>query len=198
MPTISQKLTKRGVRYKAQVRKQGVIETRTFPTEVEARSWANSVESRIENFKYRPSVKDREADLAPLLGILPGRVLRALSSIPYTLRELLDAAIPVNGGPGVYLLIHKHDVVYVGQSSVDCISRVSKHRRDGKDFDSYVIIPCDRDRLDSLEEQYITAFVPKLNQSLGKRQHSATVPDCPETVHKSTVSKEEMVPRKGD
>lgn len=180
MASIDYRETKKGLRYRAQVRMQGVVKYRTFPTEKEARDWADALEDRIKRHKYRPTIEQRKMDLEPLLGILPTRVLSALSEIPYELRDILEVAIPFKAGPGVYFLIKSKDVIYVGQSAVDCLGRIVKHRREGKVFDSYVILPCSVDKLDALEAQYITALVPKLNYSLGRKK-DVSLYDCPKT-----------------
>lgn len=66
--------------------------------------------------------------------------------------------------PGVYLLLHQGEVVYVGQA-VDMRRRVGDHLGDArKVFDAARCIPCPVDKLLEVERRYILAFGPKLNQ----------------------------------
>tara|TARA_R100000654_G_scaffold70892_1_gene101440 strand:- start:743 stop:1462 length:720 start_codon:yes stop_codon:yes gene_type:complete len=70
--------------------------------------------------------------------------------------ELYDSAC------GVYFLIHKNNVVYVGQS-VNVFGRIHTHAQEGhKNFDAYTYIPCNKKQLDVLESLYIHALAPKL------------------------------------
>lgn len=65
---------------------------------------------------------------------------------------------------GIYFLISKGNVVYVGQSL--CIyARIGTHLTEkSKQFDSWSWIPCDASLLDSLEEEYILKFNPIYNK----------------------------------
>ena len=61
---------------------------------------------------------------------------------------------------GVYFLIYKNNIVYVGQS-VNVFSRMREHSK-SKEFDSYVYINCAKEHLDILESLYIHMFSPPL------------------------------------
>lgn len=67
---------------------------------------------------------------------------------------------------GVYFLIKKYKIVYVGQS-VNVIQRVRSHRSEGvKDFDAYNFILCKPEELNALESIYIHRFSPEHNQNV--------------------------------
>lgn len=71
--------------------------------------------------------------------------------------------MPMKANCGVYFLIKHQEVVYVGQS-INVLSRLSRHRRDGLiDFDSFNVIPCHETELDELEQSYILAMMPLYN-----------------------------------
>ena len=63
---------------------------------------------------------------------------------------------------GIYLLHQGDVVVYVGQST-DIYTRVSKHHSDGKIFDYFSFIECEKSKLNSEEVKFIRKFSPKYN-----------------------------------
>ena len=67
---------------------------------------------------------------------------------------------------GVYFLIDRGEVVYVGQS-VNVFSRMREHSK-SKKFDSYVYINCSKGDLDILESLYIHVLRPPLQ---GRSSH---------------------------
>lgn len=78
-----------------------------------------------------------------------------------TQKEIVKASQPFddNNNCGVYFLVKKRSVIYVGQS-INVHTRVQAHKR-CKDFDSYCFIPCKKDDLNVLESLYIHALSPK-------------------------------------
>lgn len=86
---------------------------------------------------------------------------------------------------GVYLLLHRGTVVYVGQSK-QVLRRVYAHRvvwaakRKGRRltqlrtqgilFDDFLMVPCPEDRLDGLERELIQRFRPRCNTLLKGRE----------------------------
>lgn len=90
-----------------------------------------------------------------------------MAAVPHSLKEVLEAVVPARSMVGVYFLVKDSEVIYVGQS-IDVLGRISKHRREGRDFDAYTYMLCEKDKLDRLEATYITAFMPWLNLSLGR------------------------------
>lgn len=65
---------------------------------------------------------------------------------------------------GIYFLILKEEIVYVGQS-VDILARIGQHHGAGVEFDgfSYSRVDSDKESLHMIEAQYIDKFQPKLN-----------------------------------
>ena len=61
---------------------------------------------------------------------------------------------------GVYFLVANKAIVYVGQS-VNVYARISAHT--DKTFDSFTVIPCQKEHLDVLESLYIHLLNPVLN-----------------------------------
>lgn len=65
--------------------------------------------------------------------------------------------------PGIYVLFHGDEVVYVGQSK-NPQARIGQHAASPvKTFDSFVFIPCAEEHLDREEVAMIRRFRPKLN-----------------------------------
>lgn len=82
-----------------------------------------------------------------------------------TLQYLLDHARvePLQIVCGVYFLIERNKVVYVGQST-DVFVRVRRHYKDPKKlFDKWAYIVVDPDELIRVEREYIDLFQPYLN-----------------------------------
>lgn len=104
------------------------------------------------------------ADLA-LMTSIPKRVLRSLQEVPYSHKQILDAALPMGTQIGIYFLIKQDEIVYVGQS-IDIFRRIGRHKAEGKEFDSFSFIQCEKEKLDYYESIYIGAFVPEQNYNL--------------------------------
>lgn len=144
------------------MQKCGIRKSRSFLTEQEAKDWAENEEARILRRHQR-----RQAGFdSGLAAHLPRRVLEAIRETDYTSEEIAAHAIGYEGSCGVYFLIHKGEVVYVGQS-IDVLGRISKHRREGKVFDAFNFIPCELSQGLALEAKYISALMPALNCSFG-------------------------------
>ncbi|MBC8485860.1 MAG: hypothetical protein ISS80_04270 [Candidatus Cloacimonetes bacterium] len=76
---------------------------------------------------------------------------------------------------GIYFLIEKNDIVYVGQSS-EIIHRISNHAKDGNyNFDEFSYIKCPKEFLDNLEAYYIYTFKPKFNSVLPKNKYFKSI-----------------------
>jgi hypothetical protein len=149
--------------WRIQIEICGVRKSRTFKDEASAIEWANQ-KTRV--LKQAGALRLKEAESA-LATAVPKRMLEALRSVPHDLHDVLRAAIPAASFTGIYFLILGGDVVYVGQS-IDILNRISKHRREGKEFDSYAYMLCEREKLNDLEALYITALMPWLNFTLGR------------------------------
>lgn len=65
---------------------------------------------------------------------------------------------------GIYFLICKDKVIYVGKASYSIEDRLNTHRsRKRMKFDSIYAIRADRNEIDQLEKLYIEKYTPKFN-----------------------------------
>lgn len=112
----------------------------------------------------RHEIKSAMAD-ATLLSLIPPKLLSALESAPYALEDIVRRPFEYSNGSAVYFLIKDGAVIYVGQS-IDVFARLSRHKRDGKDFDAFNLIYCEPAELDALEEKYIAALFPQQNNMM--------------------------------
>lgn len=149
--------------WRVEVARRGTRKSRTFLTEAEGRAWGNLTEARL----LRRHQREQAARESALASAIPRRVLDAINDTSYAANEVAEHAIPCGTNCGVYFLVLKGEVVYVGQS-VDILNRISKHRRAGKEFDAYNFIECAREDAPKVEADYIMAFMPTLNLALGR------------------------------
>lgn len=149
--------------WRIQIEICGARKSKTFPTKEAAVAWAAEHTTRLRRQK---ALRSREA-LEAVANIIPKRLISAARDVPVQLEDLLASAAPAANFTGIYFLILNQEVVYVGQS-VDVLGRISRHKREGKQFDSYSYILCAPEKLNTLEAQYITAFMPWLNFTLGR------------------------------
>ena len=84
--------------------------------------------------------------------------------------EIIKAAAPYGQVSGVYFLISKGTVVYVGQS-VCIYSRLRAHIN----FDRYAYIPCPKGMMDKLESLYIHLLRPERNGNVSNEQKNAPI-----------------------
>lgn len=131
--------------------------SRTFDDRAAAEAWCA---------RHKATIQRREdAGASALLSQIPRRILDAVQAIDYTATEVVSGALPVGGSVGIYFLVRDAEVVYIGKTT-DVFLRLSKHRRDGKQFDAYNFLPCGEADLDRLESLYITALLPYGNLRL--------------------------------
>lgn len=162
-------IQKHGNKWRAQLTIKGERKSAVFDSEDAAKFWADDTTRRIKRISAIPTFGERMAAAQTLLvTALPKRVLNAIAMIPHLPEEILEAALPVASLVGIYFLVRDKEIVYVGQSGFDVLARVSKHRREGKEFDSFAFMHCHRESLNEYEAMYITALMPELNMSLGK------------------------------
>lgn len=156
------KLTAQGT-WRVQIEISGTRKSKTFENKDDAEGWAAEQTARLRRQK---SMRLREATEA-LSNIIPKRLLAAARNLPVHLEDVLASAAPASSFTGIYFLIFQQDVVYVGQS-IDVLGRISRHKREGKEFDSYSYILCQPEKLNELESAYIASFMPWLNFTLGR------------------------------
>lgn len=101
-------------------------------------------------------------------------------------KQIIDSSFSFKKIIGIYFLIRKLEIVYIGQS-IDVASRISAHERD-KRFDAVSVIRCEADELDAYESLYIWKYQPCLNGkfSQSKTPYAAHTPlslkDCIEAI----------------
>jgi len=86
-----------------------------------------------------------------------------MATVPEVLRDAPNVhEIPAGHPPGVYILMHQNEVVYVGQS-INPSARLAMHSKD-KLFDRAFLIPTND--LLRVEAEYIAKFKPKYNKTM--------------------------------
>jgi len=107
----------------------------------------------------------RQVDGAPLpttvkVMVEPPRAKRPPKAIAHieNLRELTG----VNPPPGIYFLVWRGQIMYIGQS-VNPYVRIATHAKDGKAFTRAYFLPVPRGELDAVEGALIRALKPRLN-----------------------------------
>ena len=80
--------------------------------------------------------------------------------------EIVEGSMPIEDFDfcGVYFLLKRYEIVYVGQS-LNVFNRIQQHRKD-KDFDRFAWVNVDQSLLDAVERMYIHLFKPPLNISI--------------------------------
>lgn len=80
--------------------------------------------------------------------------------------EIARAAVPARPVCGVYFLLRKERIVYVGQST-NVYARLGCHASTGgKEFDAQHVIECELGELNWLEALYIVKFRPEYNRDV--------------------------------
>ena len=88
--------------------------------------------------------------------------------------HLLEQAKSVESFCGLYFLIEKNEIVYIGQSS-NVIARIHAHSGNKrKPFDSFAWLPCNKNDLDEMETAYISFFEPIYNGRIPQTQELST------------------------
>ena len=92
-----------------------------------------------------------------------------------TKAKIIEAASSFDRETGVYFLLNKGEIVYIGQS-VHVRTRVDMHRQEKKiEFDAVAYVLCDKKDLDFLESMYIYKFSPCCNGNTQQGSKAAPV-----------------------
>jgi hypothetical protein len=134
-----------GEKWRAQVRKRGVRETRTFPTRKDAESWAGAIEAHAEQKRADRLLEAAQVPREPWKTVDPYAIPR------FDLERFC----------GVYFLFDAGELVYIGQG-LQVPRRVDEHCRKMM-FDSWSWLPVPQDRLTQVEAYLIRKFKPRLN-----------------------------------
>lgn len=154
-----------GGRVRAQIRLKGAAPVaRTFATLEEANEWADEQERAIrEERQSRGWTSVRQRELERIMGD-PERMSAA---------QIVASAAPVACFIGVYVLIRRGAIVYVGMSNAT-LYRVGQHWKNGVDFDSYRMFECaDMAEAAVLESKLIEKHRPPLNVLYPSLPHKA-------------------------
>lgn len=148
---------KRGLSWRAIIRKAGIVQSKTFPTKTAAQAWASNKEAEILE---KHAINQSRPYKTPV----------GLKSEADIVRD----SIPSEAMSGVYFLLLDNRVMYVGKS-VDMYCRISEHRTKGRKFTHFSVIPCPPEDLAELESKYILAFAPEGNRGrYGKLVYSVS------------------------
>ncbi|GIK83061.1 MAG: hypothetical protein BroJett024_41660 [Alphaproteobacteria bacterium] len=89
-------------------------------------------------------------------------------------KTIVQRSRPVQALCGVYFLIHRSRVVYVGQS-VNILARIADHARSVRTFDRAHWVLCPEKDLNELEATYIDVLRPPLNLAKPSRKRTHMV-----------------------
>lgn len=148
-------------KWRAQVAVAGKRRSRAFIGKADAEKWGSATEAALR-LRRDLGIARVERTLA---SVIPRRVLVAQERVGHTERDIAEGAFPAESLAGVYFLLWKGRVVYVGQS-IDVFGRISQHRRRGRAFDAYNYVPCPVAELAAVESDYIAALLPSGNWAL--------------------------------
>jgi hypothetical protein len=122
-----------------------------------------------ERVELESQIRQLKVDKAELENSITAMMRRApglLSGLEILRRAVPTAAIK---DPAVYFLIHKKEIVYIGQS-VNPYGRILSHLSNGqKNFSTVCLVHCEEGELSALEAAYIRYFRPRYN-SVGVRK----------------------------
>lgn len=150
MGSIMASVIQRGRSWRAHIFCRGVRDWRTFDSREEAAAWSDAREAEI-----RATVPRQQARR-------PSAVIPPAGYIPLTRAKVAAGATPIRLCCGVYFLLSKGEIVYVGKSN-------NIHRRIGAhigviEFDAGAIEECDQTKAGVLESLYLAKFLPKHNR----------------------------------
>lgn len=132
--------------------------------------FAEKTRMTIEQKNYSLLSKENERLRAELNEERQKRI-RAESSADEMLNEhgrwsannIISMSVPYTAHCGIYFLIENDTIVYIGQS-IDIMWRVAEHRKQGKSFDRFAMIPIPAPWLDRIERLYVRALEPRDNK----------------------------------
>ena len=155
MATIRQ----RGKSWRVETYHHGTRASKTFKSEAVAKAWVEQNEGRFVGIKTQQRlIQDHR-----IVGYMPERLKAAVAKANYSRDEILSCSMPAANMCGVYFLIAKGSIKYVGQT-INLFHRLAQHKRAGKKFDSYSFIPCEQEQLNELERIYCDLLMPDENK----------------------------------
>ena len=133
---------------------------------------ATATRYRSEAVELRSQVAKLRAEYEALKNAIAGSIIssRIDGRALLTEADIVAGSVPWEHACGIYFLILRGRVVYVGQS-VSALNRIATHRE--KYFDSYAFLPCKPEDLDRIESLYIHVLQPAQNGRMSDGQLSA-------------------------
>lgn len=136
-----------------QIKIHSIRHTKTFDTKEEAAKWADGLlqgcKEDLKKSKQVPKIKSTDR-------------------FKIDEQQILDSSSPFIRYIGVYFLIHKGKIIYVGQST-DVYNRLTYHLHKGREFTHFSFVECPVEMLDDLEHHYIITLNPPENIDKDKR-----------------------------
>ena len=183
-------------KYRAEIYKKGIRKSKCFLSEDDALNWAKLIEARIEREFEELSLENvkggalvlkdgdinfisADSDLIKNINQNPihsikGRETYRKADASLSKAEILSYSMPRPKICGVYFLILRSEIVYVGQS-INVYNRIDRHAVD-KEFDRITILEASPIELDEMELFYIKKFKPRLNVRILKSDSDLVSP----------------------
>lgn len=139
--------------WRVQIYVKGIRESASFEDFREAKSWARLREEEIK--------KNNGFTRAPNRLVKHSERKYLDHSDLYDINEILTRSFNLPRITGIYFLILKGEIVYVGQST-NVHTRTASHLLE-KQFDRVSVVECAAEHLNKLELLYIRKFNPPLN-----------------------------------
>ncbi len=151
-----------GNTWRSQLYVGGVRESATFQTKFEAEAWAKKRGTELKALRDAVIASNRLKQNAKTFMV---------ASELHSEQDIVNTSFSAAPTSGIYFLIQKDQIVYVGQST-NVHVRVTEHARE-KLFDRINVIECAAKDLNKLEMLYIKKFNPILN-IIGCERYTAT------------------------
>lgn len=134
----------------------------------EERRREEEVQQRALELRYQIDQLQAKLDTLQKMEIASSVAMHLTNKTLLHEEEIVNAAVPYVKATGVYFLVNKQKIVYVGQSN-NIFNRLGSHAA-SKEFESFAYVPCKAELLDKLESLYIHLFRPPLNGDIGGRK----------------------------
>jgi len=165
--------------WRAVIRHKDYYASRTFRTREETEAWAAQEEEAYYQRKNADFNLEQAAALVDKLPNVHAKTLRQqqqqqqqqirpqsiklIAGLPDR-EQIVQAAAPYPRA-GVYFLLLKGEIVYIGQTT-SVIERMAAHvnsAKHGRPFDEYVVLAVPKELCRNVEKHYIKQFQPRYN-----------------------------------
>lgn len=131
---------------------------KTFDSLEKAKEWAKVIEDSINKEKERRSMQEVWGENF------------YIPNFNLEINHILYSRIRFEKTQGVYFLILNKEIIYIGMTN-HVFRRINQHQNDGKIFDSFFYIKCQKEKCAELEKFYIKKFMPKFNIEHKENSH---------------------------